>query len=176
MRTAIFPLNPPKQTSPSELIRLIYFGPDDRFRIPILKNAGYTVEQCGSVCQLRDALSDAYPRAEAVAIVERERIDPRGAVFLTRVSSAAALILFQSIEHTYDESEFDFVVPALAKANEWLGSIGALVEQRRSCHTRDTTPSIWQPIERIHRISSAAAPGYLRRGPLGEGRPDGRGQ
>jgi len=56
MRAATFQEIPPQQTVRSELARMIYFGQDDRFRIPILKNSGYSVDQCDSVCQLHAAL------------------------------------------------------------------------------------------------------------------------
>src|ERR1700722_8278003 len=128
---------PTKQTVRSEPVRMIYLGPDDRFRIPIFKNSGYSVDQCDSVCQLHTALREVDPQADVVAIVENERIDPRAAMFLTRITSAAALILFQSTDYSYDESGFDFVVPILSSANRWLSGITGLIERRRSDRTQD---------------------------------------
>jgi hypothetical protein len=152
MRAIAFPSITTKQTVRNGPVRMIYFGPDDRFRIPILKHAGYSVDQCNSVCQLRAALS-ANPQTEAVAIAEDEIIDPRAAMFLTRTTSAA-LILFQSIDHCYGVSEFDFVVPILPSADQWLSGITVLVERRRSDRdrTHDRLPSAWQPVEGIYRL------------------------
>jgi len=146
---------PTKQAVRSELVRMIYVGPDDHFRIPILKRAGYSVDQCKSACQLHAALRDIASPPDAVVIVEKKRIDPRAAMFLTRSTSAAALVLFQSADHTYDESGFDFVVPVLPSVDEWLGGIATLIERRRSDRdrTQGRLSSVWQPAERISRLS-----------------------
>jgi len=143
--SANFPATSSGQAAGSELIRMIHFGLDDCFRIPILESAGYSVDQCDSVSQLHAALLEA-DQADVVMMVENERYDPRGAMFLTRTTSSAALILFQSGDYHYEESDFDLIVQVLSDPSEWLGDIKKLIERRRAVRPQDRRQSVWQHV------------------------------
>jgi hypothetical protein len=140
----IFPQASSEQTVRSELTRVIHFGPDDCFRIPILKGSGYSVDLCNSASQLHAALQDVDQKADAVAIVENKGIDPSAAIFLTRMTSEAALILFQSKDHSYDESGFDHVVRVPSSPSEWLGELTKIIERRRSVRPPSRPLSAWR--------------------------------
>jgi len=97
------------------------------------------------VSQLHAALLEA-DQADVVMMVENERYDPRGAMFLTRTTSSAALILFQSGDYHYEESDFDLIVQVLSDPSEWLGDIKKLIERRRAVRPQDRRQSVWQHV------------------------------
>jgi hypothetical protein len=111
--------------------RIVHFGFDDCARIAVLKRAGYCVEDCNSVSLLHAALVEVRG-ADAVAITENDGVAPNDLISLARATSMAPLILFQSTNPHYDESEFDLVVPALTGPRQWLSEIGRLIEQKHS--------------------------------------------
>jgi hypothetical protein len=115
--------------------RIVHFGVDDCHRIAVLKSAGYCVDDCGnSVSQLHVALIGVR-ETDAVVMAESIGILPEKALSTVRSVSMAPVILFQSKNPHYDESEFDLVIRKLTHPDRWLNDIGVLIEQRHSIHT-----------------------------------------
>lgn len=110
--------------------RVVHFGPDDCHRLMVLRSAGYTVEDCRSLLQLRDALADgASP--DAVLMSDGDGVSPQEAVGIARAHSSNPVILFRSTNMTYEDCRFDLVVPCLTPPEVWLNDVDALIEKRR---------------------------------------------
>lgn len=137
--------NRPRETSPEEscqdqdtsprtgvgsirtmAARIVHIGADTCHRLAVLKNAGYAVENCGTVVQLRAAL-ESDPPPHAVLMTESDQVAPKEAVSLARAKTAAPLILFRDTLRSYADSEFDLVVPVLSSPETWLSEIAAII-------------------------------------------------
>ncbi len=111
--------------------RIIHFGADNCHRLWVLQSAGYSIDDCQSVVQLRTALQSAID-ADAVAFTESERFAPDEAVHVTRSHSAAPLILFRETHNDCAESVFDLVVPVLEPPESRLTNIAALIARSQA--------------------------------------------
>jgi hypothetical protein len=114
---------------------LLHFGIDDRYRVPILRRAGYSVEECRSVRRLHSALV-RFPEPDAVAIAENDEIEPGEAVSLVRSHCTSPLVLFQGANPVIETSEFNLVVPPLTEPKEWLFGIALLIAESRAIRDR----------------------------------------
>jgi hypothetical protein len=111
--------------------RIIHFGADNCHRLWVLKSAGYFIDDCQSVVQLRTALQSGI-NPDAVAFTENERFAPGEAVEVTRSHSSAPLILFRETHNDCVESVFDLVVPVLEPPEAWLTSVAALIAKSQA--------------------------------------------
>lgn len=111
--------------------RIIHFGADSCSRLLVLEHAGYDVDDCPSVIKLGSALS-AGRNADAVLMTEDPRASRHEAISLVRSHSSAPLVLFQTAGPTFDEPEFDLVIPVLTPPREWLEKIAATIERSRA--------------------------------------------
>lgn len=108
---------------------LIHFGLDDCYRVPVLKEAGFLVEECASARRLGSALID-FPEAEAIAISESDEIEANEAMaVLLHSGSTAPLILFQGWNRCLDSSGFNLVVPPLTEPRTWLKDVHSLIKR-----------------------------------------------
>jgi hypothetical protein len=114
---------------------LLHFGMDDCYRVPLLRRAGYAVEECHSVRRLHSALIQ-FPEPDAVAIAEDDEIEPDEAVSLVRSHCTSPLVLFQAANPTFQTSEFNLVVPSLTDPQEWLNGIASLIAESRAVRER----------------------------------------
>lgn len=105
---------------------IAHFGADKHYRLAVLTRAGYTVERCNSPAQLHAVLT-GIRYVDAVIVSESDGDTPYDAISMTRSNSTIPLILFQSGNPHYDESEFDLVVPVLTQPREWLNKIAGLL-------------------------------------------------
>jgi hypothetical protein len=110
--------------------RIVHFGFDDCHRLMVLREAGYSVEECAGVVQLSAILSRPE-EVDAVVFAENDGDVPRGAILLIRTTSTAPVILFESKDRNYGNSEveFDLVVPAVSNPAQWLRDIERVVER-----------------------------------------------
>ncbi len=131
--------------------RVIHFGIDDCHRLMVLRNAGYAVDECVSLVQLRSALK-AQASAEAVFVSEGESIPQQAVATLTRTHSSAPLILFQGTNCVADEPAFDLVVPNFTPPDVWLNHIKSLIEQSKAI--RDRAQFLVAQSEMLRRESS----------------------
>jgi hypothetical protein len=114
---------------------LIHFGVDDCYRVPVLKEAGFFVEECRSVRRLHSALLGS-PEPDAVAIAESDEIEVTEAVFLVRSNCAAPLILFQGRNRCFETSGFNLVIPPLTEPHAWLNDLVSLIEHSQMIRSR----------------------------------------
>lgn len=110
--------------------RIIHYGSDEHSRLPTLRRAGYTVELCHSLSELRWALYFGL-RTDLVLFTEGPGVLPTRAIALAR-SRDTPLVLFQGWTPHYDESEFDLVVPITTTSHLWLADVGCLVQRTRN--------------------------------------------
>lgn len=111
--------------------RIVHFGADNCSRLLVLEHAGYKIDHCPSVVKLGLALTTEC-EADAVVITENPKAPRREAIALVRSRSSAPLILFQTTGSSYDEVDFDLVIPALTPTHEWLEKIGVIIERSRA--------------------------------------------
>lgn len=111
--------------------RVIHFGPDDCHRLMVLRSAGYTVEDCRSLVQLRDTL-ETGDVPDAVLMSDGAGVSPEEAAAVARTHSSNPVILFRSTNLAYEDGRFDLVVPCLTPPEVWLNDVDALIGKRRA--------------------------------------------
>jgi hypothetical protein len=114
---------------------VIHFGVDDFHRIPLLKQAGYVVEDCPSAGRLHSALLQ-FPEPDLVAVTEHEETDGDEAASLVRSHSTSPMVLFQGRKPLLETSEFNLVIPYLTDPQVWLGDLAGLIERSRLLRSR----------------------------------------
>lgn len=133
--------------------RIIHVGTDSCHRLPVLESAGYRVETCISVPELRDALT-AEEQLDAIVISEGAGGAHPDAVSLARSHSSAPIVLFRETQLSFAESSFDLVVPVLAPPQTWLADIAALITRFRSL--RADARALCSESAELKRASAAA--------------------
>ena len=110
--------------------KVIHFGADDCHRLMVLRSAGYFVDDCQSLVQLRNRLAkdDA---ADALLISDAEGVEPNEAIALARTHPSAPVILFRSTTLAYQEAGVDLIVHTLTPPEVWLPEVDALIERSR---------------------------------------------
>lgn len=139
--------------------RIIHFGADNCHRLWVLKSAGYFVDDCQSVMQLRTVLQSGMD-PDAVAFTEAERFAPQEALEVTRSHSSAPLILFRETQNDFVEWAFDLVVPVLEPPEAWLNSVAALIAKSQAIRARSETVvkqsmALREETAAVHRQSRA---------------------
>jgi hypothetical protein len=109
--------------------RVIHFGPDDCHRLMVLQSAGYVVEDCLSLGQLRASL--AGDEACAVLLSDGDGVAPEEALALARDCSSAPVVLFCGTNRDYEDAAFDLIVHSLTRPEVWLCEVDALIAKRR---------------------------------------------
>ena len=115
-------------------IRAVYFNPDvtdiDR-RAAVLRTAGYAVNECSSIRELADCLSDKRC-AELVCIANGWNLPAEGALAVAHALSGAPIVLFGSSGHNYSHRSWDLQVLPLTPPAIWLASIAELLAHPRA--------------------------------------------
>jgi len=106
--------------------RVIHFGPDDCHRLMVLRTAGYAVDNCNSLIQLRSSLLTGGG-ADAVLVSDGEGVAPETAIAVAKSHSSAPVVLFRSTNLSYQDSGFDLVVHSLTPPEVWLNEVDALI-------------------------------------------------
>jgi len=110
--------------------RVIHFGPDDCHRLMVLRSAGYAIDDCRSLIQLRDCLAGG-PAAEALLMSDSVEAAPLEAVALARAHPTLPVIFFCSTNLSYEELGVDLVVHCLTPPEVWLDEVDSLIEKCR---------------------------------------------
>jgi hypothetical protein len=110
--------------------RIIHFGPDDCHRLMVLRTAGYSIDDCRSLIQLRDCLCSGAA-AEALLMSDTAGAEPCEAAELAKVYASIPVILFRSNNLSYEESGVDLVVHCLTPPDVWLSEVSSLIEKNR---------------------------------------------
>jgi hypothetical protein len=115
--------------------RVIHFGPDECYRTPIMRAAGYDVTQCDSIDELQSALksSDA---TDLICISESYQQPREDALAISRTMSTAPVVLFRSTMHRYISDRFDLEIDTLATPDVWLVHMKSLIERPRAVRER----------------------------------------
>lgn len=108
---------------------VVHFGEDICYRVPVLRSAGYAVEQCDSLEHFSTFLAW---NPDVVALEEEPLIPLRKAISFARARSSASLVLFQHDISATPLEECDLIVPALTAPEEWLDEIATLLERSRT--------------------------------------------
>ena len=115
---------------------LLSFGYDACHRWPMLRFAGFTVEECGSIPELRDRLMRSHfmgsHSVEAVIMVEDILVLPPEAIVAARSYFTGPVVLFEGQTPTNHGDAFDLRIPPLTPPEVWLSQIDKLSETIRS--------------------------------------------
>jgi hypothetical protein len=110
--------------------RVIHFGPDDCHRLIVLQSAGFSVDACNSLGQLRASLT-VGGEADAVVMSDADGIAPDEVVSLAKTHSTAPVVLFRGTNRVYEDSRFDLVVHTLTRPEVWLNEVNTLIAKGR---------------------------------------------
>ena len=107
-------------------VRVICFGRDDCYRVPVLQSAGYEVTEAESLDSLALDLQ-GNDRVDAVIVSEDDHRSAENAADLVRQQSTAPIILFWRHNGGIDESKFDLVCSSFVEPQVWLERTAALI-------------------------------------------------
>lgn len=110
--------------------RVIHFGPDDCHRRMVLQSAGYSVDECHTLSELRVRLLTGSGFG-AVVMSEVEGLAPEDAAALARMHGHVPVVLFRGTNLSYEDSEFDLVIHALTPPEVWLNEVDSLIAKGR---------------------------------------------
>ena len=133
-------------------VRVIHFGIDDCYRLRVLRTAGYDVEACGNLLQLRKALA-SNSDADAVIVNDSKGSVPLQAISVLRSSTSAPIILFPHYGRNYQTEEIDLVVRSFARPEEWLLDLANLIVHSRAI--RSSSQLLRQQSELLRHESAA---------------------
>lgn len=139
--------------------RLIHFGLDDCYRVNVLRRAGYEIDDCTSLVQLREAL-ESNAEADAVMLNGVHGSIPFQAISITRSRIPAPIVLFTNPGHTYPIDKIDLIVPAFTRPTEWLLDLAKLIIHYRTVRSRSQL--IREHSEMLRRQSAQARAKSLR--------------
>jgi hypothetical protein len=105
--------------------KIVYFGADTCHRLPVLRRAGYFVENCRSAEHLAALLGSGG--IDAVLATDRDGDVPDGLVALVRSRWTVPVILFRDSNRDCNERRFDLVIAALTPPPRWLGELDDLI-------------------------------------------------
>ena len=111
--------------------KIVHFGIDCRYRLRDLRGAGYAVESCYTVSDLRLVLY-VNRTLDAIIIDTSERQAPQTAIDLARSHCPGSVILFQGWTAHEEDSEFDLIIPPLTPVPKWLDDIANLISLNRT--------------------------------------------
>jgi hypothetical protein len=96
----------------------------------VLRSAGYKVDGCASLGQLRASLQAAGDTV-AVLLSDGEGVAPEEAASLARSCCSAPVVLFNRTNRSFEGVTFDLVVHSLTPPEIWLREVGELIARSR---------------------------------------------
>lgn len=139
--------------------RVIHFGPDDCHRLMVLRSAGYTVNGCESLAQLRRLLL-AGDEADAVMLSDGPGVELEQAASLARSCSSAPVVLFSCTNQAYEGMSFDLLVHSLTPPEAWLHEVDAVIAksgllgERISALSRKSAQLVEEPALVVNKTRS----------------------
>lgn len=106
--------------------RVIHFGWDDCYRVPVLRAAGFEVKETGSLNELRASLQSDEP-VDAVIVSEETEPTAERAAELVHHEGPAPVILFRRSQHSIDEKMFDKIYTCTTPPEVWVSETVALI-------------------------------------------------
>ena len=144
--------------------RVIHLGPDDCHRLMVLRTAGYRVDACDSMAQLRAWIAGGL-QADVVVMSDAGGAAPKEVVAIARTRAFLPVILFRSTNLAYEETGVDLIVPGLTPPGIWLHDVEALIQAakifRESGHLPGTLRAAWSG-----RAANSALKPVLPAGPV----------
>lgn len=111
---------------------VVHFGTNDCNRVLVLRSAGYLVDDCPSINEFRSVL-ERDTRPDALLFSEKRPAERVDAVVLARSRfSQTPLILFEDLNGSEDEQNFDLVIHPLTAPAVWLQEVAATIERTRA--------------------------------------------
>ena len=107
-------------------LKILTFGYDACHRWAVMRFAGYRVDECESIRDLRQKLM-ASTDVDAVIMVEDIVSIPSEAIIAAKSYFHGPLVLFESRCAAENEHVFDLRVPNLTQPSEWLQRIQAVI-------------------------------------------------
>jgi len=120
--------------------RVIHFGWDNSFRVPVLRAAGFRVQETRSLDELSVDLQDDEDLG-AVVISEDLEIPSENAAEVVRQCTLAPVILFRRTRQDIDGTRFDKVFDSSVAPWDWLGETAALIARCRAL--REYSDQLW---------------------------------
>ena len=112
--------------------KLLTFGYDACHRWAVLRFAGFTVHECGSIRELRQMLMTSTNVA-AVIMVEDIVSVPQEAIIAARSYSDGPVILFEGRYPNESPTAFHLRVRNLTAPAEWLQGIQDVIQNHHAC-------------------------------------------
>jgi hypothetical protein len=109
-----------------EVTRVIHFGLDDCYRVPVLLSAGFEVKEATSLGELRADL-DGREQPDAVLVSEDPGNLAEQAAEMARRVMPGPVILFRRSQRCIDEKKFDRVYTCTTPPAVWLSETAALI-------------------------------------------------
>ena len=113
--------------------KILTFGYDACHRWAVLRLAGYTVQVCESIGELREQLMKG-PDVDAVVMVEDIVSVPQEAIIAARSYSRPARSVRRHARDPEIKSTFDLRVPILSGPSAWLPQVEALIRVINNPH------------------------------------------
>jgi len=107
--------------------KILTFGYDACHRWAVLRLAGFTIQVCESISELRDQLMKR-PEVDAVLMVEDIVSVPQEAITAARSYFDGPLVLFEAHSQAKNREQFNLRVPILSGPSAWLPQIEALIK------------------------------------------------
>jgi hypothetical protein len=124
---------------------LLTFGYDACHRWAVLRLAGFKVDPCGSIQELRERLMSSHcmgsHSVEAVVMVEDIVSVPPEAIVALQSYFTGPTVLFEGQTPTCHRDAFDVVIPALTRPEIWLPQLDKLGETIRARSIDETAHS-----------------------------------
>ena len=111
--------------------RVIHFGWDDCYRVPVFRTIGLEVWEAESLDELSFDLQRGE-KVDAVVLSEDDRETTERAAAVVRQHSTAPLILFRRFHDGLDESRFDCVFAPLVPPEQWLLQAAEMIAARHA--------------------------------------------
>lgn len=107
--------------------KLLSFGYDACHRWAILRLAGFTIDQCGSIRELREHLMGSEA-LDALIMVEDIVSVPHDAIIAAQSYFTGPLVLFEGRKPSSHADTFDLRIPPMTRPEVWLPQIEKLTE------------------------------------------------
>ncbi|HWG16608.1 MAG TPA: hypothetical protein VN678_02010 [Acidobacteriaceae bacterium] len=128
--------------------RVIHVGQDYWHRLQVLRTAGLSVDECGSVEELAFTLRTGTD-PHAVLLAASPMFDPAPATAMVRSSKKCPVILFSVSTVTPDPNRYDLVIHPLTDPKEWLDDIWTIIG--RTQQLRAQSRATRQTSEKLRR-------------------------
>jgi hypothetical protein len=139
--------------------RVIHFGIDECYRIPVLRDAGYDVSEVKTLPELKTRLT-SREQVDAVIVSEVGTRTVEEAASLAREHGVAPLILFQRPNDDLNESQYDAIYWSIVTPGEWLSETAQLIAVCRK--TREKSKALRETSEQLRAELSAVVASTLR--------------